>query len=148
MKILTALLIGLLCSSLGLLAEAGMEAFYDNTPEVARPEYFLILDAFTPVTWWSSWIYGALVALAWGTGRHDFPTGCYLAVAVVTLLLSIISLIALPCVLRHLTFMNGDRDVPSYRIAVNVLIFIGLSIATYKSIVKRFAEQAVPPNGP
>ena len=141
MKILTALLLGLLCSSLGLLADAGMEAFYDNTPEAARPEYFLVLDAFTPVTWWSSWIVGTLVAVAWGTGRHDFPTGCYLAVAVVALLLSVISLIALACVWRHLTFMNGPREVPYYRIGLNVLIFAGLSIASYRSIVTRFAEQ-------
>jgi hypothetical protein len=147
MKILAALLLGLLCSSLGLLADAGMEAFYDHTPEVERPGFVLVLDAFTPVTWWSSWMVGALVALTWGASRHNVSNGYHLAVAIIALQLSIVSLIALPSVLRFLTYMNGPRDVPSYRIGVNVLIFIGLSIASYRSMVTKSAEQAGSSNG-
>ena len=150
MKILAALLLGLLCASLSLLADAGIEAFYDHTPEVERPGYFLVLDAVTPVTWWASWMVGVLAALTWGAGRsNNLSTGVHLAVAVVALQLSIVTLIGLSAVVRNLVYMNGSRDVPTYRIGVNVLIFIGLSIASWRSIVtKSKAEQIMDANLP
>jgi hypothetical protein len=146
MKILAALLLGLLCSSLGFLADAGMEAFYDHTPEVERPGYVLVLDAFTPVTWWLSWMVGALVAFMWGTGRHNFPVGCHLTIAVTALMFSIVLLLAANS-MKFLIYMNGPRDVPLYRIGVNVLIILGLSIASYRSIVTKSAEKAGSSNG-
>ncbi len=93
---------------------------------------------------------GALAALTWGAGRsNNLSTGCHLAVAVVALQLSIVTLIALSAVLRNLVYMNGSRDVPTYRIGVNVLIFMGLSIASWRSIVtKSKAEQIMDANLP